>query len=262
MVKKLIKGAAVETQDNTTNAAVGVYFDIIQEHSLSLQSQITDNWMENNSVINDHIANQPIIISLRGISGELVYEPSETSGIVAQIRDFTKNKLGTNAVNKLSAITSLVPPVDNMTQLAKNAVSYTEASYKRYKKIVQRFTSAGRRQERLRKIYQDLNTLRETKTALYVQTPYSSFSDMYIQSLTLRQNELSYITDIEISLKQLYFLDSLTTSANEQTREKVNFLQRDEVENHGKTQGNTMGSEDGFGGDGNYLFKLSASYNG
>lgn len=265
-MKELVQGAVVETQENTINNVMSVYFDVIEEHTINLQSQITDNWMEDNSVINDHIANEPIIVNLRGLSGELVYEPSETKadGAINTLQATANNKLGNSTMNKLSAIGMLYPPVDNYTQLAKNVIVSAEASYNRYKKIVNKFLSNGYKQARLRKIYQDLIVLREAKTALVIQTPYNTFDNMYIQSLTLRQNNLNYITDIELSLKQLNFVNSLTTTADEQTRDKVNFLQRDEVENHSITQGEPIhaGGGEEFEGDGKYLFKLSAEYNG
>lgn len=261
MVQQLFTGATVETKENTLETAVAVYFDIVQEHSLSLQSQITDNWLENSTPVHDHIANQPLVINLRGLAGELVYTPSTTDGALAYIRDTAKNKLSTGTFNKLSSITALYPPVDNVTQLAKNAISYVEASYKRYEKIVKRFISNDVRKQKLRKIYEDFNDIRENKIALFVQTPFGSFDNMYIQSLTLRQGNENYIADIELSLKRLYFNEGTeTTEINEQNRERCNFLQREAVENHGPVQGK-LGGVDGDGNqNGDTVFKLSASF--
>ena len=263
MIKKLIKGATVETKDKTIESAVAVYFDVVEEHSISLQSQITDNWLENNQAVNDYIANQPIVVSLRGLSGELVYEPSTSSGILNEISNGLKNRLGTSMVNKLSVIPALYPPVSNITRLAQNAVVAVESSFNRYKKIINRFTSTTTQQQRLRKIYQDFSTLRENKTPLMVQTPFSTFDNMYIQSLTLRQTNQLYIADIELSLKQLNFTDSEYTKPTEDTRSKCNFLQRDTVEDHGKTQGQDvqLGGVDGDDGNGNYVFKLYVEEN-
>ncbi len=262
MTIQLFTGATVETKEKSLETAVAVYFDIVQEHSISLQSQITDNWLENSTPVNDHIANQPLVINLRGLAGELVYTPSTTDGALAYIRDTAKNKLGTGNFNKLSSITSLYPPVDNITQLAKNTISYIEASQKRYEKIIKRFFSNDIRKEKLRKIYQDFNSIRENKIALFVQTPFGSFDNMYIQSLTLRQGNENYVTDIELSLKKLYFNEGAEiTSVNEQNRERCNFLQRETVENHGQIQGKFGGVDGDGNSNGDTVFKLSASFN-
>ena len=255
MVQELTAGATVEVQGDNQTYALALYFDIIEEHTISLQSQITDNWMENNTAIADHIANQPLTVSLRGISGELVYVPSTSEGWLNDI----KNKIPLNITEKLSPIASFYAPVSNVTQIAKNAISYVEASYKRYKKISDDFRNKTVKQQRLRKIYQDLSGIREAKMALLVQTPYATFDNMYIQFLVLRQGNQSNITDIELTLKQAYFTETQYTTANEENREKCNFIQRQEVENHGLTQGvnpDDLGNGMDNGNSYNQLFKV------
>lgn len=244
-----IKGALLTTQSDAISEKVSVYFDIIQEHSISLTSQITDNWMENNTVINDHIANSPLVVNLRGLSGELVYEPSITEestlalthgGVLTRLYEKINGRIGNIGLQseKLTDIASLFPPVDNITQAAKNAISYVEASVNRYSKVVKDFLTPGiQRATRLQQIFRDLSTLRENKTALIVYTPYESFDNMYIQTITLRQGNEKYITDIELTLKQCNFTDTLTTTANEEVLAKYNQFQRAGVENHGKVQG-------------------------
>ena len=241
-----LKGAVVE--NDTLDTQIGVYFDIIQDNSISLQSQITDNYMENNTAIADHIANSPIKVSLRGVSGEVVYKPSITEestqglaegGILTKLYDFTKGKIGNRAfgIEKLTDIAQLYPPVDNVTQIAKNTISYVEASYNRYEKIIKDFLNPNQRVTRLKQIYQSLNVLRENKTALIVYTPYETFTDMHIESITLRQGNEKYTTDIELTLKQVYFSETTTTAPDKAVLDKYNQFQRASIENHGKMQG-------------------------
>lgn len=58
---------------------IALYFDTIEEHTLNIQNQITDNYIENNTSIQDHIAHAPITISMRGLIGEVVYKPPMTA---------------------------------------------------------------------------------------------------------------------------------------------------------------------------------------
>lgn len=241
-----LEGFIVESKD--VDIQMGVYFDVIQEHSISLQSQITDNYLENNTAIADHIANSPITVSLRGVSGEVVYEPSITEestqglaegGVLTRMYNFTNGKIGNIAYGseKLGTIVQLLPPVDNITQIAKNTISYVEASYKRYNKIIKDFLNPSIKQTRLKQIYHDLCTLRENKSAVIVYTPYETIDNLYIQSITLRQANVKYITDIELTLKQVYFSETQTTEADKSVLDQYNQFQRANVENHGKTQG-------------------------
>lgn len=280
MVQDLLRGAYLTTQDSTIDNQIAAYFDIVTEQSLSLQSQITDNWLEDNTPVNDHIANNPLTISLSGLSGELVYEsPLDTTfAAYAKVNgfiqgktsnsSFLQNKLNIttgNAINpylkteKLLPLASLYPPVDNVTQLAKNVVSYAESSVKRYVKIFKNLTNNTLKQTRLEKIYKSLALLRYSKEPLIVHTPYDTFTDMYIQSLILRQNNQNYITDVEISLKQLHFSNSQTTVVNSQNRSSCNFVQRETVENHGLVQGLSK-TDGGNGNSDDSIFKLTAVY--
>ena len=240
--KFTLQGAVVESKAIDTQ--VGVYFDVIQDNSISLQSQITDNYMENNTAIADHIANNPITVSLRGVSGEVVYKPSITEestqglaegGNLTKLYNLANDKYSN--ISKLSSLVQLYPPVDNVTQLAKNVITSVEASFNRYQKIIKDFIDPQQKTTRLRQIYLDLSALREVKTALTVYTPYETFEDMYIQSITLRQGNEKYITDIELTLKQVYFSETTTTAPDKAVLDKYNQYQRASIENHGKMQG-------------------------
>lgn len=226
---------------NMPNNNAGLYFDVIMEHSVSIQNQITDNYLENNTAIQDHIAKSPIVVSLRGLSGELVYTPPTIA--LDYLYDVANTPLKTKftnnrvATDKLTVIPALLPPVDNVTQLAKNAVQYAEASVTRYVKIINNFTSQLQRQTRLKQIYNDLIELRNSNTLMTVETPYDVFFDMAIQSITLRQGNQLHITDIELTLKQINYATTKTTKANEQVLAQYNATARAEVENCGKAQG-------------------------
>ena len=251
---------AQEAEQNTLDYNVGVYFDIIQEHSVSIQNQITDNYIENNTAIQDHIAKLPLVISLRGLSGELVYKPP------TKALDFLYNTANTFlqskytdervATDKLTAIPALLPPVDNVTQMAKNAVQYVEASVNRYVKIVKNFISSLDRETKLQEKYNRFIRLRESDNLLRVETPYKTLDNMVIQSLTLRQGDLNYVTDIELTLKQINYATTYTTKPNESVMAKYNAMQRTEEANHGKAQGVDTDNSvlyNRFGGGAEYL---------
>lgn len=225
----------------------GYYFDVITEHSLNLNSQITDNWLENNTVINDHIANQPLTITLRGLKGELYYIPNEKDQNA--LLENAKQKTSTTTFDKLSKLTSLYPPFDNLTQVAINVKDYVKSSANRYIGVVKQFFTGNRAnlspnaqqqyESEIRAIYERFNQMRELKAPFEVETPYATFKNMYIQSLALRQGNQLYVSDVEVTFKQVNFTDTLTTKADEKVLAQYNNWQRAEVENHGKVQSNS-----------------------
>lgn len=252
--------------------AVEYYFDVISEHSIEMINQITDNYVENNTAIQDHIAQNPLVISISGISGEKVfrYDPTVANQLLAEARlqaakmgnsiNFNNLQaesfwdlvgLGSYAkdLNKLSAIPVLYPPVSNYVQVAKNAVELVDAAVSKYRNIYDSIFNKEKgsstevlgenilTETRLKEIYNNLAQLRANNIALVVSTPYGIFPDMYIQSVRLRQGNELYVTDIEMSLKQLRFSNVTTTAADKDVMAKYNAYARAEVENNGIAQG-------------------------
>ena len=257
----VIPGGAVVTESpNEADINVVVYFDTITSHAVQLNSNITDNWLENSTVVNDCVALPPLTVTLSGLSAELVYSPAEYKDFMdkfwsttnAQLtKEFIKAQgLEYEITSKLGAITFLYPPLDNITQTAINIKNAVEGNVKRYKAIYDRFnktnqttnnfavnTPNGIAQTRLQEIYENLSSLRIARSALIVVTPYATFENMYIQSISLTQNNLNHITDISLTLKQLSFSQTQTTKADPNTLAKFNQAARAEVENHGAIQG-------------------------
>lgn len=262
-------GAVAIVQDITVTEqnAANYYFDIITDTSLQLQNQITDNWVENNTSIQDHIAQSPLTITLRGISGEKVYkyDPEEAERLLENARREAV-KVGYNGVstwldkiglsqaadlsNKLSSLSILYPAASNVTQLAKNVYNYAEQSFNRYKTIIDKFIGKGNPMDslngesamipedtRLRKIYRELSGLRASNTPLVVSTPYNVFANMYIQSVTLRQGNENFVTDIELTLKQINFADVIFTEADQNVLSQYAAYGRANESNNGKAQG-------------------------
>lgn len=244
----LTGGVSVTIQDvqrEFINNNVGYYFDIIREHSVSIQNQITDNYLENNTAVQDHIAHSPITVTLGGLAGEVYFTPPTKAldKMYTKYNKFMQSKFNNEPMaaqylmsDKLLAIPALLPTVDNITQLAKNAVQYVETSYKRLEKVVKSFKNQEIKEARLWQIYRELKDLSDTNTALIVETPFTVFGDMYIQSISLRQGNENYIADLEITLKQINYADVSLTAADEKVLAKYNAYAQAQVENNGQAK--------------------------
>ena len=244
----LTGGVSVTIQDvqrEFINNNVGYYFDIIREHSVSIQNQITDNYLENNTAVQDHIAHSPITVTLGGLAGEVYFTPPTRAldKMYTKYNKFMQSKFNNEPMaaqylmsDKLLAIPALLPAVDNITQLAKNAVQYVETSYKRLEKVVKGFKNQEIKEARLWQIYRELKDLSDTNTALIVETPFTVFGDMYIQSISLRQGNENYIADLEITLKQINYADVSLTAADEKVLAKYNAYAQARVENNGQVK--------------------------
>lgn len=269
--------ATVQTIKEINNEyATTWYFDIITDESIELINQITDNWVENNTAIQDHIAQNPLVISISGISGEKVfrYDPAVANQLLAEARlQAAKMGYGINLnnlqadsfwdlvglgskakeLNKLSAISVLYPPVSNYMQVAMNAVELVDAAVSKYSNIYNSVKDIWNKEKnnaddvfgdfsdnttRLQSVYNKLSELRANNTPLTAATPWGIFTDMYIQSVRLKQGNQLYVTDIEMTLKQLRFSNVTTTAADKNVMAQYNAYARANVENNGTAQGN------------------------
>lgn len=246
--------AEITEDANKPDSNIIVYFDALTTHEVQLNDNITDNWLENMTVVNDSIAQLPIEITLSGISSELVYIPSMNKGwlksLYTKINDDTLSKLSNDYVitDKLTVIPELFPPLDNITQTAKNVITTVENNVKRYTKILDHFRKSKEdlNNTRLQEIYNSLVELKkickETGEGLTVQTPYTTFENMFIKSIKLTQENKNHVSDISVTLKQINFTNVLYEDADENILSEFNLAARQQEEQHGKVQGKSGNS--------------------
>ena len=218
---------------------MALIFSTIESHSLNVQSNITDYWLEDRTAIQDSIGLQPLQMTLSGLVADLEYnnESLWTNSILSKINKISQEKLGFNLTNKLSALTSLIPQVDNYTQTAKSAIKQLENTWNNLKGKINKFagnktiTNQQKQVEWLLKAW-------NAKLALKVTTPFAVFDNMYILSAPIVQENTNTVTKLQVTLKQLRFAndtelkESITSSASP-IREEINDICQSEVVDNG-----------------------------
>lgn len=246
------------------------FFDVVNDDTVSYNAQITDNWIESNSAIQDHIALQPITITMRGLCGELVYDAKQAEldyeSELAQAK--TRNSQYTiiwkygdfkgidDVDGKLVAIGRIAPPLSNITEMAQNNWELLNIQNQKASKIVDAFKnrnnktmaqqmnnynglSTNARQSRLKQVGDEFKKAILGRKSFTVNTPFGTFENMFLQTVTLHQGQEDYIGDIDITLKQIRFAQTQTTKADEKTLSELNSLAQaqSEAQNNGNTQG-------------------------
>lgn len=231
---------AIVLQAQADKADINFLFSSIQEHNLQISSNTSDNWSEDNTVINDCIALNPLEITLTGFIGEIVYKsPSKAERYLYNKFIDSGNKfLKPTLINKLSAITTILPRVDNYTQLAKNVVKTGENIYNRFKSAYDKWNKKEGIISEQEKNVQELINLWKAKIPLYVKTPWGWFDDMYIVNAPIQQGNTISTTNITVTLKQLNIVQKLNTVSN-QIKSEINETQTSEEQNTGIATGIT-----------------------
>lgn len=252
MEETVLKGS-ISIQDTSDKfQLIRYFFDTVTDDTVNFQSQITDNWVEDNTAIQDHIAISPVTITMRGLCGELKYTSEQAQeDYIKQIERVKKANVLGNLYTKLRTVVSYIPEVSNITQLAQNAWELGEAAINKASQIFSipntnslssamtsySGLSTNARYSRLKEAGEDLKACWLNRKSFIVNTPFGDFDNMYITSINLHQGNENFIGEIMVTLKQLRFVETITTQADKDVLSKYNAFARAQEEDYGKAQG-------------------------
>ena len=210
---------------------IEVLFDIIKSDSLSMQADITDHYVEDNTAVQDTMAIKPIEITLSGFVAEKVYDRSlMVTGAIE------------NAFSKIAPISALIPPISSYANVVVNASRYVESSINRYinsfKNIKDIFnknksTPASKQEQ----VYQALRDLRDNRTIVTVKTPYGTFDNMLIQDVHIEQGDSTSVSDLNVTVKEYNSVATQLVNVNTKKYAGRVAQQKAITENLGKVQG-------------------------
>lgn len=217
-----LKGGLIYTEIQKTGIAM--LFDTIDDETLTTEADITDNYIESNYAVQDHIAIKPRIYRLRGCVGEVVYKGG-SAWIKELTDDIKKNHpLLQKTINAMKPIKAISGVVSSSTQAAINIIKQIESSYNRYAKMVKNITDpnpiSGKRQQELVSI---LNHILQNRIEINLENlKFNYESDLFskpnyekkyfIQSVSSHQGNNDFITDIEITIKEVRMATTKTST--------------------------------------------------
>jgi hypothetical protein len=206
----------------------GFMFDINLRDNIKLECDITDHFIEDNTIINDHIALKPVVITLTGLVGEKILKSERELGILGQ------------TVDKLDAFSTFAPELSIQANRIFNQAQQTANTLKQAEKIAKNiyglFNDLDVEAEATlqSKAFGFFNALRESRQLFVVSTPWNTFENMAIMSIDATQEDSIHRTSFEIVMKQLRFSKVILTTLNSQGRRAD---QISPVDNKGRTKG-------------------------
>jgi hypothetical protein len=181
---------------STAQNPPSILFNYEGEQTVSIESDITDHYVEDNTAIQDQIALKPEIITTHGFIGEL----NDVAPFGLQTAKL--------AAEKLTTITGYTPQLSETATLAYNEAFF---AYQLAQSAVNSAVSAwsslagGEGQQTKQQIYfQQFYGYWKSRTLFKVQTPYGIFQDMAIQRLrAIQDDQTRTITDFEVTFKKI-----------------------------------------------------------
>lgn len=186
-------------------------FNYEGEQSVSLESDITDHFIEDNTAVQDQIALRPEIITTHGFIGELTDIAPRPLKILKTVAD----KLYTLVAYTPELTTTgllLYNQAFQAYQTAEQAANAASAAWNSLKS-----QGAFANQTKQAKMFQQFYGYWKDRTLFTVQTPWAKFNDCAIRTLKAIQNaETKMITDFEVSFKKMRFAKTsiINNSAN------------------------------------------------
>lgn len=218
----------------TSPGICGFVFDISEKEQIDLVADITDNYTEDNSFINDHRVKKPIKVTLSGFIGELVIK-QEFFNLVLESLQSALTTVDAYLGSFTDGVTQTIQTIFSTTV---SAISRTTQTIDRVKNIVSGFNGEGQYENLQQRAYSNLEALYNSETVLTVQTPWRYFDSMMIENIQFVQGEESeYISDISVTLKEIRFAQIGITNYENNLNANRNELQSKSKVNTGKIQG-------------------------
>lgn len=187
-----------------TSGINGFVFDFLGEEEITLESDITDHYVEDNYAIQDHIAQKPIKYVAKGYIGELVHLfPNSLLSILTTVQTLDAipgfapvfSAQANQVYNQLSAEGAQVVNVVGQAQSLYSLLSGVS-------------TTANRQQN----AYATFVNFWQNRVQCSIETPWGVLYSMYVERITPVQPENSQIiTEFTITFKQIRLTTTLTT---------------------------------------------------
>lgn len=199
-------GSTLITGKKLKRGIDGFLFDVPLTENVSFAAQITDHFAEDNSTIQDHIALEPVRITLTGKIGELVY--TKEAGLT-----FLKAM-----IDRLSPLGILSPTLGLQATKAiaaayqvKSAIDAVTKTYDNLSDIFKDSPSLNKQQTAFAKF----EGLFNGRTLMSVETPWKTYTNMAIESWSADQDADSLMeTTFTLSFKEMRFIGTTTNTGS------------------------------------------------
>lgn len=189
---------AIVRPDNPPPGISGFLFDVVEDESSDLESDITDYYIENNTAIQDHIALRPETVTISGKTAELV-------------KAFVQNKPVSEIPNPLPLVPGMSPeltPEAEQNELDAQAEGEQEANAITGTQSLWGYYNANSRQQENQTkqsyIYGYFYQLWKGRQLCTVETPWGFFTNMAIQSISATQGaETRVVSTFTITFKKI-----------------------------------------------------------
>lgn len=219
----------------------GFVFDYEGDTVVYHVSEITDHYSEQNTFVNDMAAQKPARIVLRGFVAELVANPGV--GVLGAIATL-QGKLTTLPAILGKYTPAVIQKIQGLATTATSVVNTVDNAISRAQNLVGLFVGSAVAPTKQQKAYQQLYALWANNTVFTLDTPFTYFRSVMIESMTFTQDETTkQWSEISVTVKEVRFTGTvvqgpgLSPQLAAQTQLARSAAQSQAPVNNGKTNG-------------------------
>jgi len=194
LIEQVVNQAVVRPTGST--GISGFLFDVVANEDVSLDSEITDHYVEDNTAIQDHIALRPERFTVKGYAGEINDQYQGALKLTQQILD------------KVAVLATLAPQFATQAEQIYDLIRTGSGSIGEivnsassvYDIFKQAITTATRQQAAFNFFY----AMWRARQLCTVETPWNIFTDMAIEAVRGHQNEeTKLISEFSVTFKKV-----------------------------------------------------------
>lgn len=202
ILDNIIDWVRIEPKDEQLTS---LHLQIFGNESVSLQSDITDNYVESNVAYQDHVALKPMIYTVEGEVGELTwYKQDPQNSIISAV------------AQKLSPVVSFAPSVSKFASSTQDKAMKIIGVVDSLDNAASRFWGFLSKDDvdtEQKKVFKYLQLLWAQRKPLNIKTPWKKLDNYIIQNIEISQSDRTVDkSKIKISFKEFKTTKSKTTS--------------------------------------------------
>lgn len=207
-----------------------VELDIIGDEKITLENDVTDNFVETNVAYQDQISVKPIVYTISGEVGELVYRKNDNdNSILAALPD------------KLGFVSSLVPKTTKKVNQVRNKLIKVANFVSSIDNFIGRMANLFGSSDFQSKAFQRLVKLRDERTPIAIQCPWGLLDGYVITKLEfLQKGDTTEKTYITISFKEIRTTSLYPAKFDETKYNGIEKQMRNPLKEAGQTNGNEI----------------------
>ena len=204
MIDNIVKGYLYKKKDEKQTVGIGGFnLDVRFDSSINFTMVAPENYVEDGSVINDHIVNDPITLSISGEVADIHLKPKFDDFVLETIREKVQFKVINTVLTKQQQqkIQSVVDKIQSVVKLANKGFD-----------IYNRFNNRNKPISKVRTVQDDFFDFLESnyinKRLITIEMPFRNYENMLITSLTItKDNSTNQKLKYSLSAKEIRFAE-------------------------------------------------------